>query len=140
MSPLILGGVLDIGKSIINKLFPDPEQKAKAEMELLQLQAQGELKELEVRISAIVEEARSSDPWTSRARPSFLYVFYLVLLSLVIVGPVLGIFFPAQMEAFFGNVGHGFRAIPEELWWTFTTGYLGYAGFRTFEKRKGTSK
>ena len=34
----------------------------------------------------------------------------------------------------------GFAAIPEPLWWTFTTGYLGYTGARTYEKRIGVSK
>ena len=137
MSALIAGGLLEIGKGLINRLFPDPEQKARAELELLRMQSEGTLKELEVSMSAILEEAKSEDPWTSRARPSFMYVFYVLLLSLVVITPILGVFFPEHMELFFTNVGRGFKAIPEELWWTFTAGYLGYTGFRSIEKRKG---
>jgi len=131
--------LLEVGGKLIDKLIPDPEAKAKAQLDLLALQQSGELKELETRMSAIVAEASSADPWTSRARPSFLYVFYFVILSLTILAPMIGVFHPNGMEVFFGNVGKGFDAIPEELWWTFSAGYLGYAGARTFEKRKGVA-
>lgn len=129
--------LLEVGGKLIDKLIPDPQAKAKAQLDLLALQQNGELRELETRMSAIVAEANSVDPWTSRARPSFLYVFYFVILSLTVVAPVIGVFNPDAMALFFENVGKGFEAIPEELWWTFSAGYLGYAGARTFEKRKG---
>ena len=140
MNPLLLSGIFEVGKGLIDKLLPDPEAKAKAQMDLLAMQQNGELKELETRMSAILAEASSTDPWTSRARPSFLYVFYFIILSMTVVAPIVGVLNPAAMEVYFANVGKGFAAIPEELWWTFTAGYLGYAGARTFEKRKGVSK
>lgn len=136
MNPILVGGIFDIGKTLIDKLFPDPEAKARAQMELLVLQQNGELKELETRMSAILAEANSEDPWTSRARPSFLYVFYFIIIAMTVVAPLVGILEPEAMDAFFANVGKGFTAIPEEMWWAFTAGYLGYAGVRTFEKRK----
>ena len=139
MNPLLVGGIFEIGKSLIDKLIPNPEAKAKAQMDLLVLQQNGDLKELETRMSAILAEASSADPWTSRARPSFLYVFYAIILMMVVVAPVIGVFHPAAMDTFFANVGKGFAAIPEEMWWAFTAGYLGYAGARTFEKRKGVA-
>lgn len=136
MAPIIASGLIELGKGLIDKFFPDPEQKAKANLDLLQMQVNGELKELEARMSAITEEAKSEDPWTSRARPSFLYVFYTILLFLVVIVPAIGVFYPAQMTAFFENVKKGFEAIPEELWWTFSVGYLGYTGFKSFEKKR----
>lgn len=136
MSALLVGGILDIGKTLIGRLFPDPEQRAKAELELLAMQQNGELEAAKIQMSAIIAEAQSADPYTSRARPSFMYVFYILLLSLVVIAPFVGVFFPEQMEVFFNNVGKGFDAIPEEMWWTFTIGYLGYTGARTYEKRK----
>lgn len=135
MSALLVGGILDIGKTLIGRLFPDPEQRAKAELELLTMQQNGELEAAKIQMSAIIAEAQSADPFTSRSRPSFLYVFYFLLLCLVVIAPFLGVFFPEQMELFFDNVAKGFAAIPEELWWTFTVGYLGYTGARTYEKR-----
>jgi len=140
MDPFIVGGILELGKSLIGKLIRNPEDKAKAELDLLLMHQTGELKELETRMSAILAEANSADPWTSRARPSFLYVFYFIILSMVFLAPVIGVFAPDQMDSYFINVGKGFAAIPEEMWWAFTAGYLGYAGARTFEKNKGISK
>lgn len=31
-------------------------------------------------MKAIIAEAQSRDPWTSRARPSFMYVMYVLIL------------------------------------------------------------
>jgi Protein of unknown function (DUF3154). len=136
----VISGLLDIGGKLIDKLIPDPEAKAKAQLELMRLERDGQLEDLKARMSAIMAEAQSSDPWTSRARPTFMYVFYGVIIALVLIAPVAGIFAPMQMETFFANVGKGFRAIPEELWWVFTAGYLGYTGFRSYEKKIGVVK
>lgn len=136
----VVPALLEVGTKLIDKLIPDPEAKARAQMELLTMQQQGDLKELETRMSAILAEAQSNDPWTSRARPSFLYVFYFIIISMVVVAPLVGVFQPAAMALFFAHVEKGFQAIPEELWWTFSAGYLGYAGARTLEKRSGTAK
>jgi len=136
MNPLMLGGVLDIGKSLINKLWPDPAQQAEAQLKLLQLTQSGELKELEIRMSAIVAEANSPDPWTSRARPSFLYVMYIIILMSIPVG-VVGVFYPDEAARFAQNMTAFLAAIPDSLWTLFGAGYLGYAGARTFEKAKG---
>jgi hypothetical protein len=140
VNPLLLGGIFDIGGKLLDKFFPDPAERARKQLELLAMQQAGELKELETRMSAILAEASSTDPWTSRARPSFLYVFYFIILSMVFLAPVIGVFAPDQMDVYFTNVGRGFAAIPEELWWAFTTGYLGYAGARTYEKNRGVAK
>lgn len=136
----VIDSLFQVVSKVIDKAFPDPGKKAEAQLALLKLQQDGELTEMQVKLSAILAEANSSDPWTSRARPSFMYVFYTLLLTLAIFAPFVGVFFPAQMEQFYTNVSSGFKAIPEAMWWTFTTGYLGYAGARTYEKSKGASK
>lgn len=136
----LAGGLVDIGGKLIDKLIPDPEAKAKAQQDLLAMQQKGELVELESRMGAIMAEAKSSDPWTSRARPSFMYVFYFMLIMLVIVAPFVGVFFPDEMTQFYTNVAAGFKAIPEAMWWTFSSGYLGYGAYRTYEKRNGVAK
>lgn len=140
MDPVTIGGIFSLGKELIARWWPDKDEQARREAELMVMAQQGELKELETRMSAIIAEANSKDKWTSRARPSFMYLFYLVVIALVIVFPVLGIWWPEQMTQFYNNVGAGFSAIPEEMWWAFTTGFLGYAGFRTYEKGKGVAK
>jgi len=132
--------LIEVGLKIIDKIFPDPTEKSKAQLELLKQQQAGEFRELETRFEAIKAEANSTDKWTSRARPCFMYVFYFILLSLTIIGPAIGVANPEAMAAFFDNVGKGFEAVPEELWWTFTAGYLGYTTARTVEKKKGVTK
>lgn len=133
MNPILLGGVLDIGKTLIAKLIKDPEAKARAEMELIQLHQQGEIKELEVRLSAVLAEAQSNDAWTSRARPSFLYVIYIMILASIPMGIVY-----AVSPDTAGNIAEGMRqwlgAIPGELYTLFGAGYLGYAHYRSGDK------
>ena len=66
--------------SIIDKVIPDKAARDKAKLELLQLRGTQEMERIQTQLSAIVAEANSRDPWTSRARPSFLYVMYLMIL------------------------------------------------------------
>ena len=129
-----LGAVFTLGGKIIDKLFPDKTEAEKLKLELLRQQQAGEFKDLEMRFSAIVAEANSQDPWTSRARPSFMYVMYALLLASLPMG-VLFAFQPDTAQAVTDGVGRWLNALPEELWWLFGAGYLGYSGARTFEKR-----
>ena len=130
-----IAAILGIGAQLIDKLIPDPQQAAAAKAELVRLEQQGDLKELEVRMSAIVMEAKSSDPWTSRARPSFLYVVYVILLTSLPMG-VLSAISPETSA----NIVAGFRAwlaaIPAEMWSLFGVGYLGYVTGRSYDKKK----
>lgn len=122
---------------LVDKLIPDPAQRDKAKLELLQMQQNGELKELEISMSAILAEAQSSDKWTSRARPSFLYVCYILILSSIPMGVVFAIS-PSSAQ----NVTDGFKAwlsaIPTDIIDLMKIVMLGYIGGRTIEKvRKG---
>jgi Holin of 3TMs, for gene-transfer release len=125
---------------IIDKVVPDPAEAGRQKQAVLELQAKGEFTELETRYKAIIAEASSTDPWTSRARPSFMYVFYAVILTMGVVAPILGIFNPEAMAVFYTNVATGFKAIPGEMWTTFTIGYVGYSMSRSYEKGKGVAK
>ena len=58
--------------SILDKVLPDKEARERAQLELLKLEGTQEMQLIEVQLRAIVAEAQSKDPWTSRARPSFL--------------------------------------------------------------------
>lgn len=122
--------------SIIDKIIPDKEARAKAKLELLALEGSHELKAIEARLSAIVAEAQSPDPWTSRARPSFLYVLYAMILFALPMGIIAA--FSAETAQ---NIGTGIsaylRGLPEELYALFGTGYLGYTAARQWGKAKG---
>lgn len=138
MTPLI-GPLLDIGGKLIDKLIPDPQAKAKAQLDLLSMQQSGQLKELVVSISAILAEAQSADPWTSRARPSFMYVMYVMILVAVPMGIVQTIS-PDTATDITTGVKAWLAAMPEELWWLFGAGYLGYTGARSYDKAKPGAK
>lgn len=135
--PNPISSAIDLGSKLIDRFIPDPEKKREAKQELKAMQQSGELRRLEARMGAITAEAKSSDPWTSRARPSFMYVIYLVVIVNCIIAPFASIFAPEATAIYFQNIAAGFDAIPGAVWTTFTAGYLGYAGLRTYEKKQG---
>lgn len=99
MDPITISGIFGIGGKLIDKLFPNPEDKARAQLELLRLQKSGELDQVKVQLSAILAEAQSADPYTSRARPSFLYVVYALILWSIPMG-LLTVFNPDAAATF----------------------------------------
>lgn len=137
MIPVIAAGVFDIASKVIDKLVPDPAANAEMQLKLVELDKNCELQELQLQMSAIVAEANSTDPWTSRARPSFMYLFYVIVIFMVVIAPMVGVLYPEKMDLFFMNVNKGFTAIPEAMWWTFTAGFLGYSGSKSLEAIKG---
>ena len=136
MDPITISSIFSIGSKIIDKLFPDPEQKAKAQLELLAMQQSGELEGVKVQLSAIIAEAQSADPWTSRARPSFLYVVYILLLSAIPMG-VLTVFNPGAALDLTTGFKAWLGAIPDSILTLFGTVMTGYVIGRSWEKTKG---
>lgn len=125
--------------SIIDKVIPNPTQRDKAKLELLQLQGSQDLAEIQSRLSAIVAEANSHDPWTSRARPSFLYVMYILLLWALPMG-LLAMFSPDRAQAIAAGMNAYLSGLPEPLYALFGTGYLGYTAARQWGKIAGSDK
>lgn len=128
--------VLDIGSKVIDKLWPNAEEANKAKFELFKLHQDGKLDEIKIGLSAIIAEAQSSDPWTSRARPSFLYVVYVLLLTSIPMG-VLTVFNPEAAIHLTDGFKAWLAAIPEPILTLFGTVMLGYVVGRSYEKTKG---
>ena len=127
---------LDVGGKIIDKLFPDPEAKLRAKVELQKMAQDGELTELQTRMSAIIAEAKSADPWTSRARPSFLYVMYAMILASIPMG-IVSAFRPETATAIAAGMQAWLSSVPESLWAVFGIGYTGYTVARSaWDKKK----
>ena len=67
-----LGTILDVGMKLVDKFFPDPEAKAKAQLELLQMQQNGELAQINADIAEQQELTKrqqadmASDSWLSK--------------------------------------------------------------------------
>lgn len=125
--------------SLLDKLIPDKDARAKAKLELLRLEGTHELRTIETRLSAIVAEAESRDPWTSRARPSFLYVMYLLILASVPMG-ILAAFDPQTARNIAGGMNAYLGGLPDALYALFGTGYLGYTAARQWGKVKGVDR
>lgn len=125
--------------SIIDKIIPDKEARDRAKLELIKLEGTQELQLIESRLSAIVAEANSADPWTSRARPSFLYVMYVLLLTALPMG-VLSAFSPGTAQDIARGMNDYLAGLPEPLYALFGTGYLGYTAARQWGKIKGVEK
>lgn len=125
--------------SIIDKIIPDKEARARAKLELLKLEGTQEMQLIEARLQAIVAEANSSDPWTSRARPSFLYVMYMMILWALPMG-VLAAFNPAAAREIAAGMNAYLGGLPEPLFALFGTGYLGYTAARQWGKVKGVDR
>lgn len=124
-----------LGK-VIDKIIPDPEQRAKARLELLKMQQDGELEAVKVQLSAIIAEAQSADPWTSRARPSFLYVVYILLLAAIPMG-ILTVFNAHAADSLTLGFKAWLGAIPDSILTLFGTVMTGYVVGRSWEKVKG---
>ena len=139
MDPVTLTSIFSIGSKLIDKLIPDPQAKAQAQLELLRMQQAGELDNMKVQLSAIIAEAQSSDPWTSRARPSFLYVVYTLLLWSIPMG-VLSIFNPEAAQAFTAGFGAWMKALPPDVLTLFGIVMTGYVAGRSWEKVRGAAK
>lgn len=125
--------------SIIDKVIPDKAARDKAKLELIALQGTQDLETIQARLSAIVAEANSRDPWTSRARPSFLYVMYAMILWALPMG-ILAAFEPAAARNIAAGMNAYLNGLPEPLYALFGTGYLGYTAARQWGKVKGVDR
>ena len=135
----LLDAILGPITAIIDKVIPDPKARDAAKLELLKLQGSQEMNLLQTQLSAIVAEANSQDPWTSRARPSFLYVMYMLILWALPMG-LLAAFRPDAAADIARGMNAYLSGLPEPLYALFGTGYLGYTAARQWGKTRGTDK
>ena len=124
---------------LLDKIIPDPQARDRAKLELLKLQGDQEMATIAVQMQAIVAEAQSNDPWTSRARPSFLYMMYALIMWAIPMGLIAAVR-PEMAKGIADGMTAYLRGIPEELYALFGTGYLGYTAARTWGKVKGVER
>lgn len=136
LDPITAG--LDLVGKALDRFVADPAQRDAAKLAMFQAQLAGQNAEIQTAMSAIIAEANSADPWTSRARPSFLYVVYLLLLWGLPMG-VLSAFRPDLSNAIATGFGAWLKAIPEPVLILFGTVMTGYSLGRSYEKGKGVA-
>jgi hypothetical protein len=136
MTPII-GGVIEAGLKILDRVLPDPTQKLAAQLELLKLQQQGEFKVLEADLQLALAqtkinevEAASPDLFKSGWRPGAGWVCVLGLLYQFLAQPLLA----------WGSVIQGYAAPPVlqlgDLY-GLLFGMLGLGAYRSVERVKG---
>ncbi|WP_445193657.1 holin family protein [Sphingomonas sp. Tas61C01] len=135
----IFDGIIGPVASILDKVIPDPRARDAAKLELLKLDGVQELERAKAQMAAILAEAQSADPWTSRARPSFLYVMYALLLWAIPMGLIAAVR-PQTAQAIAAGMNAYLNGIPEPLYALFGTGYLGYTLARSWGKAKGVDR
>lgn len=116
--------LLDAGLRIIDKLIPDPAAKAEAQRKLIELQQNGELKQIESATQVIVAEANSEHSLTSQWRPITMLIFAAIVANNYILYPYLSLFWSDAPVL----------EMPEQLWELLQIGIGGYIVGRTVEK------
>ena len=135
----LLDGIIGPVAGLLDKLIPDPKARDAAKLELLKLQGDQSLDQLRVQVQAMTAEAQSTDSWTSRARPSFLYVMYVLLLWSIPMGLIAAVRPQVAHDIAAGMTAY-LAGIPEPLYALFGTGYLGYTVARSWGKARGSEK
>jgi len=133
VNPLLIGPILEVGKTLLDRFVPDPQKKAEAEMEFVRMAAEGELKQVIAQLEINAREAAHPSIWVAGWRPYFGWVGGTAFAYVGIIKPLLT--WVATIK--------GWPAPPDidtEFLWVVVSGLLGIGGLRTFEKTKRVSK
>lgn len=133
LTTILGGGLKDLVLGVLDRIKLNPEKRAEVELklaenahELAKLEAAYETKLLEVQAKEVeiassnIRAEAGADGYTSRARPTFLYICNAILAWNYIAVPL----FPGKTPI----------DLPEPLFWLFGSVMLGYVGARTWEK------
>ena len=132
MNPLLVGPIFEALGAVIDRVWPDPEKKAQAQLELLKMQQAGEFKQIEADLQLALAqsatntaEAASGSAYAAGWRPTIGYICAAGLAYQYLARPLLI------------GLGH-FDALPalDGGLFELVFGMLGLAGLRTYEKTR----
>lgn len=128
-----------IGK-VIDKIFPDPSQAANAKLKMMEMEQQGDFKEIDASLQRDIQqialnkiEAGSENVFKSGWRPFIGWTCGVGFAYAVIVYPVL------TWMAVVWNITPP-PNLDSDLLFPVMLGLLGLGGMRSFEKFKGLTK
>jgi hypothetical protein len=133
MNPLILAPILELGKDLIGRFFPNEEERRKAEADFLKLAMDGELKQVIAQLEINAKEAAHPSIFVAGWRPYFGWVGGTAFAYVGLLQPLLT--WVASIR--------GWPAPPNidtEFLWVVVSGLLGIGGLRTYEKKTGVSR
>ncbi|HEY8877782.1 MAG TPA: holin family protein [Roseateles sp.] len=125
--------ILDIGGKVIDRLFPDPAQKAAAQLELFKLQQQGELSQIAGQMDINKQEAASSNAFVAGWRPFVGWVCGTGFAVQFVVGPL------AEWGAALAGHPVKFPQMDMATMMPLLFGMLGLGAYRSVEKVKGVA-
>jgi hypothetical protein len=128
-----ISAALDLGNTLITRIFPDPAQADAAKLKLLELQKNGELAAMTAQTDINKEEAKSSSLFVSGWRPAIGWVCALALAYQYLLRPLGG-----TIASIFGVTIPPLPGLDDNLW-QLMMGMLGMGGLRTFEKVQGVA-
>jgi len=128
-----ISAALDLGNTLISRIFPDPAQAADAKLKLLELQQSGELSVMTAQTDINKVEASNSSIFVSGWRPAIGWVLALALAYQYLLKPLAMGILP--------NFGIAIAPLPglDDNLWQLMMGMLGMGGLRTMEKMQGVA-
>lgn len=129
-----ISAALDLGNTLIQRIFPDPAQAAQAKLELIKLQQSGDLAQITGQLEINKVEAANASVFVSGWRPAIGWICASALGYQYLVRPL--------AIAGFAAFGHPLPVMPglDDNLWQLLLGMLGLGGLRTFEKLNGVAK
>lgn len=91
-----IGEIVSVGLKLIDKFFPDPEQKQKMQLELMKMQQDGELQKIQADIAEQQEVTKrwqadtATDSWLAKNIRPLTLIFILVAYSFFAFMSMLG--------------------------------------------------
>jgi len=129
----LIGGILEIGAKLIDKLIPDPQAKQAALIKLAELEQSGDLAIIAGQVELNKVEAANPNVFISGWRPFVGWVCGAALAIQLVVAPL-----AVQISTIAG------KPVPlvvmdVSLLTTLLVGMLGFGGMRTVEKLSGVA-
>ncbi len=120
---MMIGSIIDLGSTIIDKIWPDAGEREKAKLKLMELQQAGQLADLESRVKVMLAEM--SGNWLQRSwRPILMLTIIAIVANNYLFYPYLTLFW----------TGAPHLELPEQLWALMELGLGGYVVGRSAEK------
>lgn len=132
MNPLLIGPLFELGKGIIERLFPDPAQKAAAELELLKMTQSGDLQVILAQLAINAKEAESPRIFIGGWRPFTGWICGFGLLYATILHNIL------EWVSIIQNWPAPPAVDTDTLLYVLGA-LLGIAGLRSYDKKQGTA-
>lgn len=129
-----ISAALDIGGKLIDRLWPNPEEAARAKLELLKMERDGDLAVMTAQTDINKVEAQSANLFVSGWRPFIGWVCGAALVYAALIEP-LARFIAKVLFSYAGD----FPVIDTTLTLQILLGLLGLAGMRSWEKKEGVA-